>query len=59
MIVRWSALAAEDLELICGRIERDNAAAARRVASKIYDGCAQLKNFPLLGRIYHAAQDWP
>jgi plasmid stabilization system protein ParE len=42
--------AAEDLESICGRIERDNPEAARRVARIIYDGCARLKDFPHLGR---------
>jgi plasmid stabilization system protein ParE len=32
MEVRWSLLAAEDLERICERIGRDNPEAARRVA---------------------------
>ncbi len=50
MEVRWSLSAAEDLELICQRIERDNPEAARRVARTIYDGCARLKDFPNLGR---------
>src|SRR5580658_7545623 len=40
MEVRWSLPAAEDLERICERIERDNPEAARRVARSIYDGCA-------------------
>jgi plasmid stabilization system protein ParE len=39
MDVRWSPAAAEDLERICERIERDNPEAARRVARIIYDGC--------------------
>jgi plasmid stabilization system protein ParE len=42
--------AAEDLERICERIERDNPEAARRVARAIYDGCARLEEFPHLGR---------
>jgi addiction module RelE/StbE family toxin len=50
MQVRWSLPAAEDLERICERIERDNLEAARRVARTIYDGCARLKDFPNLGR---------
>ena len=50
MQVRWSLPAAEDLERICERIERDNPDAARRVARTIYDGCARLEDFPHLGR---------
>jgi toxin ParE1/3/4 len=50
MEVRWSLPAAEDLERICERIERDNPEAARRVARTIYEGCARLKEFPRLGR---------
>ena len=50
MQVRWSLPAAEDLERICERMERDNQEAARRVARTIYDGCARLKDFPQLGR---------
>lgn len=50
MEVRWSLPAAEDLERICERIERDNPEAASRVARTIYDGCARLKDFPQLGR---------
>ena len=50
MQVRWSLPAAEDLERICERIERDNPEAARRVARTIYDGCAKLKDVPHLGR---------
>jgi toxin ParE1/3/4 len=51
MEVRWSVPAAEDLERICERIERDNPEAAKRVAKTIYDGCAQLKDFPNMGRV--------
>ncbi len=50
MEVRWSLPAAEDLERICERIQRDNPEAARRVARTIYDGCGRLKDFPNLGR---------
>lgn len=50
MEIRWSLPAAEDLERICERIERDNPDAARRVAKTIYDACAQLRNFPNMGR---------
>jgi len=50
MKIRWSLPAAEDLERICERIERDSPDAARRVAKTIFDGCAQLKDFPSLGR---------
>jgi len=50
MDVRWSSLAAEDLERICASIERDNPEAARRIAKLIYESCAQLKNFPNMGR---------
>lgn len=42
--------AADDLERICDRIERDDPEAARRVARTIYDGCSQLSDFPYLGR---------
>lgn len=50
MEIRWSLPAAEDLERICERIEIDDLDAARRVARKIYEGCARLKDFPQLGR---------
>jgi toxin ParE1/3/4 len=50
MQVLWSIPAAEDLEHICERIERDNPDAARRVARTIYDECSRLKDFPNLGR---------
>ena len=50
MEVRWSVPAAEDLQRICERIERDNPEAARRVANTIYNGCARLKDFPNMGR---------
>jgi toxin ParE1/3/4 len=51
MEIRWSLPAAEELERICERIERDSPDAASRVARTIYDGCERLKNFPKLGRV--------
>ena len=50
MQVRWSTPAVEDLEHICEWIERDNPAAARRIARTIYDECMRLKDFPYIGR---------
>jgi plasmid stabilization system protein ParE len=50
MEIRWSLPAVEDLERICAWIERDNPEAARRVAQTIYNGCAQLKDFPNVER---------
>jgi toxin ParE1/3/4 len=50
MQVRWSALAVDDLERICAWIDRDSPDAARRVAKTIYEGCAQLRAYPTLGR---------
>jgi len=50
MEIRWSLPAAEDLEGICNRIERDNPEAARRVARTIFNGCARLREHPDLGR---------
>lgn len=50
MEIRWSLPAAEDLERICQRIERDSLEAATRVAKTIYDGCTQLRDFPYKGR---------
>ena len=58
MEIRWSIPAAEDLERICAWIERDNAEAARGVAQTIYDGCAQLKDFPNMGRASHRLSGW-
>jgi toxin ParE1/3/4 len=50
MEVRWSTLAAEDLERIFRRIEKANPAAARETVKAIYDGCKGLKDFPHRGR---------
>jgi len=38
MKVRWSPLAAEDLERVFRRIEKDNPTAARETVKTIYDG---------------------
>jgi addiction module RelE/StbE family toxin len=51
MEVRWSLLAAEDLERICTWIEHENPEVARRVAQVIYQGCGKLKDFPKMGRV--------
>jgi plasmid stabilization system protein ParE len=48
--IRWSLPAADDLERIYERIERDNPDAARRVAQTIYGGCDRLKDFPFMGQ---------
>jgi toxin ParE1/3/4 len=53
MDVRWSSLAAKDLERIFKRIQQDNPMAARAVVKNIYDGCATLKDFPNRGRPGH------
>jgi plasmid stabilization system protein ParE len=50
MEVRWSMPAAEDLERICEWIERDDREAALRVARRIYEQCARLKDSPNIGR---------
>ena len=50
MEVRWSTPAANDLERIYQRIEKDDPTVAREVVKTIYDGCAALKDFPHRGR---------
>ncbi|HLY97529.1 MAG TPA: type II toxin-antitoxin system RelE/ParE family toxin [Candidatus Angelobacter sp.] len=50
MKVRWSPEAAADLTSITQYIQRENAAAALRVARIIYRGAAELDKFPLRGR---------
>jgi toxin ParE1/3/4 len=50
MEVRWSTPAAQDLERIYTRIEKDNPTAAREVVETIYNGCEALKDFPHRGR---------
>lgn len=51
MDVRWSALAADDLERICERIAHDNPEVASRAAQTIYAGCACLNDMPYIGRL--------
>ncbi len=58
MDIRWSLPAADDLERICERIERDNPEAARRVAKILYEGCARLKDFPNIGRASRRLMGW-
>jgi toxin ParE1/3/4 len=50
MEVRWSTLAVEDLERIFRHIEKDNPSAAHDIVKTIYEGCAELRNFPHRGR---------
>ncbi|HET6841129.1 MAG TPA: type II toxin-antitoxin system RelE/ParE family toxin [Candidatus Angelobacter sp.] len=50
MKVRWSPEAAADLTSITQYIQRENAAAALRVARIIYRSAAELDKFPLRGR---------
>jgi plasmid stabilization system protein ParE len=40
MEIRWSPEAAQDLERILLRIQKDNSAAAREVVKTLYDGCS-------------------
>jgi addiction module RelE/StbE family toxin len=56
--LRWSALAADDLERICERIGMDHPEAAHRVAHTIYTGCERLKDFPWLGRDSRRVAGW-
>ena len=50
MNIRWSPEAADDFASIVRHIREDNPTAALRVARTIYQGIAQLKSFPNLGR---------
>jgi toxin ParE1/3/4 len=58
MEIRWSLPAAEDLRHICEWIERDHPDAARRVATTIYNGIAQLRTAPGLGRESSRLAGW-
>ncbi|HEX3882440.1 MAG TPA: type II toxin-antitoxin system RelE/ParE family toxin [Stellaceae bacterium] len=51
MDIRWSPEAADDLERIVDRIERENPAAAQRVAQLIYERCDSLSDLPNRGRL--------
>jgi plasmid stabilization system protein ParE len=48
--IRWTTKAADQLEAIVRRIEKDNPDAARAVAETVFDCIAQLEAFPSLGR---------
>jgi toxin ParE1/3/4 len=50
MRLRWTTPAADDLYRIVRRIQKDNPAAASEIAKNLYEGCAQLREFPRLGR---------
>jgi toxin ParE1/3/4 len=50
MQIRWSPAASEDLFHIVEFIRRENASAAQRVASAIYEQVGSLSSFPHLGR---------
>ena len=51
MEVRWSALAADDLDHIYHYIAGENPEAARRVVRRIFDTCEKLSYAPGIGRI--------
>jgi len=50
MRVRWTTKAADDLARIVNYIRKDDPEAARRVATAIFDGVADLRTFPKRGR---------
>jgi toxin ParE1/3/4 len=50
MELRWSPKAADDLERIFARIQKENSAAAREVVKTLYKGCTTPKAFPNCGR---------
>ena len=58
MEIRWSTPATEDLERICAWIERDRPETAKRVAATIYNGIAQLRIAPGLGRVSSRMNGW-
>jgi plasmid stabilization system protein ParE len=51
MRVRWTTDASDDLARIVGLIREDNPGAALKVARTIYAGIANLRKFPLRGRL--------
>src|SRR5580658_227916 len=57
MEVRWSTLAADDLERIFQRIAKDNPSAARETVKAIYDGsaCAEELSTPRPPRAHERA----
>jgi plasmid stabilization system protein ParE len=46
MRLRWTAPAANDLYNIATRIQKDNPSAAVEVATVLYDGCSDQRDFP-------------
>ena len=50
MRLSWTTPAANDLYHIVQRIRKNNPAAANEVASTLYDGCGNLRDFPRRGR---------
>ena len=50
MRLRWTTPATQDLYNIIRRIQRDNPAAAAKVAETLYEGCSKLVDFPRRGR---------
>jgi addiction module RelE/StbE family toxin len=50
ILVRWTESASKDLRGIARYIRKDNPAAARAVASAIFDAAESLGAFPLNGR---------
>jgi addiction module RelE/StbE family toxin len=50
VIVRWSLLARQDLQLLRAYIARENPAAAARVARRISAATRRLGQYPYLGR---------
>jgi hypothetical protein len=47
MELRWSTQAADDLERIFRRIQKDRPAAAREAITTIYNGCSELNRLPI------------
>lgn len=50
MRVRWTTLAADDLNRIREYIKKDNPSAAARVSRLLLDSIVNLSDFPLAGR---------
>ena len=51
MHVRWTPIAADDLEHICDYIKETSPDTARRVASILLEGIGTLTEFPNRGRV--------
>jgi toxin ParE1/3/4 len=50
MRLRWTTPATQDLYNIIRYIQRDDPAAAAKVAETLYQGCSKLLDFPRQGR---------